>query len=59
MGFLDNQSYSIGRGLDFYKKQLRVYLSLLLGFASDAWRKKSPKWWFNGDIPWYKVKNSP
>ena len=26
MGFSDHQSYSIGRGLDFYQQQLRVYL---------------------------------
>ena len=22
-------------------------------------KKCSPKWWFNGDLPWYKVKTSP
>ena len=31
-----------------------------LGFASNAWKKVKkypPKWWFNRDLPWQKVKN--
>ena len=31
----------------------------ILGFAQDAWKRTtySPKWWFDGDLPWYRVKN--
>ena len=38
--------------------QTNIIILDLLG--TDAWKKfqkYSLKWWFSGDLPWYKVKN--
>ena len=59
-GFSD---YFGARGPTLKAVAVRVPLSLVtlpkLRFAYDAWKKKTyfPRWWVNGDLPWYKIKN--